>query len=123
MPVPSDTTSPSVMLSPKAEKYVTLMWPGAVTVTVNAQDDVVAFASVAVHVTVVVPAGKRLSLAGAQDTGAGGTPPEANALAYRIEIGAPVCEAVVTGAGHVTLNAGAGGVAPDGAFELPVHAP
>jgi hypothetical protein len=65
------------MLSPKARNLVNAILGGAVTVIGKVHDAARRRASVAVHVTVVVPTGNVVALAGVQLTVAGGAPDDA----------------------------------------------
>jgi hypothetical protein len=68
-------SSPAVMLSPNATKRVSEIGARASTVTVSVQLLVRCFASVAVHVTVVVPMGKVAPLSGVHVMFTGRVPP------------------------------------------------
>ena len=73
---------------------------GGVTVTVKEHESVRCLASVAVHVTVVVPTGKLEPLAGVHSVVTGGAPNDAVAEPYTAGTGWPFGEGMLTGAGH-----------------------
>ena len=87
---------------------------GDVIVTVNVHVSVRCFASVAVHVTVVVPTGKLEPLAGAHAVVTGGAPNDVVAGRYSAGTGWPSGEGRLTGAGHEIFGGsgttGGGGV-------------
>ncbi len=87
---------------------------GGVTVTVNAHESVRCLASVAVHVTVVVPTGKVEPLAGVHSVVTGGAPNDVVVAPYTAGTGCPFGEGTLTGAGHEIFGGsgttGGGGV-------------
>src|SRR5438105_15437701 len=68
------------MLSPNARNLSRAIFGGAFSVTVNVHELVMLFASVATHVTVVVPLLNIESLAGVHVSWIGGAPPVVDAV-------------------------------------------
>jgi len=87
------------MLSPNPMNFVTVSRGGAVTVTCRVQDAVRLWASVAVHVTVVVPTGNVDPLAGTQRVVSGASPSAAG-MSYDTGNGVPAGEETVTESRH-----------------------
>ena len=84
-----DAVLPSVTLFPNARKRVEASAGEADTTTLNVQDPVCCAASVAVHVTVDVPEGKIVPLAGVQVTVTGWVPPLTVGGGYDTAVGLP----------------------------------
>jgi hypothetical protein len=80
------------MLSPNATNVVALIFGGTVTMTLNEQDAVTLFPSVAVHATGVAPTLNTDPVGGAHSTLVGGVPPLAVAGGYGIGMGTPVVD-------------------------------
>jgi len=75
------------MLSPNARNLSSAIFGGAFSITVNVHELVMLFASVATHVTVVVPMLNIESLAGVHVSWIGGVPPVVDAAPYRTAVG------------------------------------
>jgi hypothetical protein len=108
------------MLSPNATKRVTDNCGGAVTVTRNVQELARRVASIAVHVTVVSPTGKRVPFSGRHVVATGGWPLVVVAVPYMTLVGDPSSDCSVCESGH-EITGGSGGVGRDG-LEQPLQA-
>jgi len=79
-----------VMLLPNAMNRVAANTGAEDTVTLNVHEPVCCASSVAVHVTVVVPSGKTVPLAGAQLTATGFAPAAKVGAGYETGVGPPL---------------------------------